>query len=250
MRNGFPVFDTHTHLGVAAHSGREMHVEGMLRHMDACGVERSVLIPWPAVASEAAAHDEIGEAVRSYPDRFVGALCLHPFQERQSFLDEMKRGVEELGLRALKLQPQFQPLNPMNKRHDWYWEAALHYRLPVIVHTGNGAPLALPSLYIAAAQRFPELRFVLGHSGGSVYYMEAILAAQLCPNVYLDLSTLPGHNVADVIRQVGAERVMVGSDLPESVVPEVEKVFHCGLSDEQLHGVLHRTAERVFLEAD
>jgi hypothetical protein len=248
MRGGIPIFDTHTHLGTAAHSGREMHVEEMLRHMERAGVDRCVLIPWPIVACEGAAHDEIAEAVRRHPDRFVGAACLHPFQERTKFLDELRRAAEELGLRALKLQPQFQPLNPMNPRHDWYWEAALRYQLPVIVHTGNGAPLALPSLYIAAAKRFPELTFVIAHSGGTVYYPEAILAAQLCPNVLLDLSTLPGHNAADILRQVDSSRVMMGSDLPESTAAEIEKLFHLGLSEAQLKNVLHGTAERVFTQ--
>ncbi|MDX2266978.1 MAG: TatD family hydrolase [Bryobacter sp.] len=246
MRNDFPVFDTHTHLGLAAHSGREMRLHAMLAHMERCGIDRSVLIPWPAVASESEAHNEIGAAIRVYPQLFVGAACLHPFQPREQFLAELDRAVEVCGLRALKLQPQFQPLNPLNRRHDWYWEAALRHRLPVIVHTGNGAPLALPSLYISAARRFPELTLILAHSGGSVYYPEAILAAEICPNIYLDLSTLPAHNAGDVLRQVPSSRIMIGSDLPESAPTEIDKVFHLGLPPEQMHDVLHRTASRVF----
>ncbi len=246
MRQNIPVFDSHTHLGIAAHSGRVMHVDAMLAHMDAHGVERSLLIPWPAVHSESEAHNEIAHAVKAHPDRFSGAACLHPFQPREQFLAELRRAVETLGLRALKLQPQFQPLNPMNRQHDWYWESALAHRLPVVVHTGNGAPLALPSLYIAAAQRFPQLKIILAHCGGPVYYQEAILAAQLCPNIYLDLSTLPGHNAADVLRHVDSERVMMGSDLPESTAAEIEKLFHCGLDPERLANVLHRTADRLF----
>jgi predicted TIM-barrel fold metal-dependent hydrolase len=246
MRNGIPVFDTHTHLGIAAHSGRIMHLDGMLAHMEATGVDRSVLIPWPAVEDERAAHDEIAAALRAGPARFVGSACLHPFQPRQQFLDELRRCVEEHGFRALKLQPQFQPLNPMNPRHDWYWEAALNYNLTVIVHTGNGAPFALPSLYISAARRFPGLRIVLAHSGGTVYYLEAILAAELCSNIYLDLSTLPGHNAADILRRVDSSRVMMGSDLPESTVAEIEKLLHLGLNETQLSDVLHRTGDKVF----
>jgi predicted TIM-barrel fold metal-dependent hydrolase len=246
MRQGIPVFDTHTHLGLAAHSGRRRHLDTALAEMDAHGVERAVLIPWPAVHSEVESHNEIAHALRAHPDRFTGAACLHPFQPRNQFLDELRRCTEVFGFRALKLQPQFQPLNPMNRAHDWYWEAALAHRLAVIVHTGNGAPLALPSLFIAAAQRFPDLQIVLGHCGGPVYYQEAILAAQLRPNIYLDLSTLPAHNAADVLRHVDSSRVMMGSDLPESIAPEIEKLLHLQLTPEQLANVLHRTGDKLF----
>ena len=73
MKDGFRIYDTHTHLGVARHSGRVRRVDDALRAMDANGVDRSVLIPWPVVEDQKAAHDEIGEAVRRYPDRFTGS---------------------------------------------------------------------------------------------------------------------------------------------------------------------------------
>ncbi len=245
MRSGYRIFDTHTHLGVAAHSGREMRVEAMLAHMDACGVDRCLLIPWPVVESEREAHEEIAAALRRYPERFRGAACLHPFQPRERFLEELDRCVES-GLGALKLQPQFQPLNPMNPRHDWYWEAALERSLPVVVHTGNGAPLALPSIYIAAARRFPGLTIVIGHAGGPVYYQEAILASQLCPNVYVEVSTLPAHVTADVVRQVPVERLLCGSDLPESTAVEIDKLLGLGIEKAALEEILFGNAERLF----
>lgn len=107
MIRGFRVFNSHTHLGNARHSGRVMDAGTMLRHMDAGGIDRQLLIPFPVVADERAGHDLIAAAVRNDPDRFCGALCMDPFQPDQQLKDELRRGVEELGLRALKIQPQF-----------------------------------------------------------------------------------------------------------------------------------------------
>ncbi len=41
MRNGFRIFDTHTHVGQARHSGRSLTAEQLLASMDSFGVDRS-----------------------------------------------------------------------------------------------------------------------------------------------------------------------------------------------------------------
>ena len=246
MRDGYRVFDTHTHLGTARHSGRQQSTDEMLRHMDRAGVDRSMLIPFPVVDDYRAQHELIADAVRAYPDRFAGAACLNPFVPLEEFRAEIRRCAEEFGFRALKLQPQYQALNPVSRRSDFFFEAALEFGMTVIAHTGTGAPFALPSLFIAAARRFPELRIVLGHAGGSVYYLEAAVAAQVCPNIYIELSSLMPHHCAELLAQVDASRFMAGSDIPESLDTEIGKIFSLNLMPEQRRAILWDTPCRVF----
>src|SRR5439155_2479574 len=123
--DGFSIYDTHTHLGCARHSGREFHVDEMLREMDRCGVDRSLLIPFPVVEDYRQQHDEIARAVRSHPDRLAGAACLSPFVPEREFVAELRRCSQDLGFRALKLQPQYQALNPVSARSDFLFEAAV-----------------------------------------------------------------------------------------------------------------------------
>jgi predicted TIM-barrel fold metal-dependent hydrolase len=113
MKDGYSIFDTHTHIGYGAHHGRRMTADELLRAMDGFGVDRSLVIPFPVVEDHRAAHDEIARAVKAHPDRFAGAACIYPYIRREEFLDEMKRCAGELGFRAIKLQPQYQPLNPL-----------------------------------------------------------------------------------------------------------------------------------------
>jgi predicted TIM-barrel fold metal-dependent hydrolase len=243
MKNGFRIFDTHTHLGRARHSGRSMDAESMLRHMDEHGVDRSLLIPFPVVEDHRAAHDEIAAAVRAHPDRFTGCACIAPYASE--FGDELRRCAEELGFRAVKLQPQYHGLNPVSRTSDFFFEAALEHQLPVVVHTGAGAPLALPSLYIATAIRFPGLAIVLGHAGGGLYMLEAIVAAAVCPNIYIELSSLMPHHIHEVLSHVPSNRLMIGSDLPESVGVEIGKILALQ-DDETKLDILWRTGSSLF----
>ncbi len=246
MKDGFAIFDAHTHLGYALHSGRSCSADRMLAQMAGSGIDRSLLIPFPVVEDYRKQHDVIAAAVRAYPGRFAGAVCLNPFLPRQEFLDEVRRCVEELGFCGIKLQPQYQALNPISARSDFLFEAACEHKIPVIWHTGTGAPFALPSLLIAPARRFPDLPIVLAHSGGSVYALEAIVAAGVCPNIYLELSSLMPHLVLEVMTHVSASRLMIGSDLPESVDAEISKIIGLPVTDDQKREVLWGTAARLF----
>lgn len=246
MRDGYRVFDTHTHLGTARHSGRTADVDGMLAHMDSHGIDRSLLIPFPVVDDYRAQHDVIAAAVRAHPDRFTGAICLNPFVPLDEFRGEVRRCVEKYGFRALKLQPQYQPLNPVSHRSDFFFETAAEHKLPIVAHTGTGVPFALPSLYIAAATRFPEVTIILGHAGGSVYYLEAIVAAQICPNIVIELSSLMTHHCAEVVAHVDPMRLMAGSDLPESIDAEIGKIFSLDVTPEIRRAILWDTPCRVF----
>ncbi len=248
MRDGFPIFDAHTHLGEAAHSGRTWSAEQMLAKMDQHGIDRSLLIPFPVVDDYRKQHGQIAAAVREFPKRFAGAVCLNPFVPRPEFEDEVRRCVEELGFRAIKLQPQYQPLNPIYARSDFLFEAASRYQLPVIWHTGSGAPFALPSLLIVPARRFPDLRIVLAHSGGSSYFLEAIVAAGVCRNIYLELSSLMPHHVLEVLNHVAPSRLMIGSDLPESVETEISKISGLPIAENQKREILWGTAAALFGE--
>ena len=214
--------------------------------MDAYGVDRSLLIPFPVVEDYRAAHDEIAAAVRAHPDRFAGAACIYPFIAESEFRDEVRRCREKLGFVALKLQPQYQALNPLSRRSDFLYEAAMEAGLVVIVHTGAGAPFALPSLYISPARRFPSLPIVLGHSGGGLYAGEAIVAAQVCPNIYLELSSLMPHHMVEVFAHVPASRLMIGSDVPESLETEMGKIFGFAMEDSARRDILWNTPRSLF----
>ena len=246
MKDGFSIYDTHTHVGTARHNGRRVSADQLLTAMDSFGIDRSMVIPFPVVEDYRTAHDEIAAAVRANPDRFAGAACIYPFIPEQEFRDEVRRCAEELGFRALKLQPQYQALNPISSRSDFFFEAALQHRLPVICHTGAGAPFALPSLFIMPARKFPDLPIILGHAGGGIYAAEAIVAATVCPNVYVELSSLMPHHIREVLLHVPTSRLMAGSDVLDSIGPEISKILTLDIPAEARRDILWNTPRKLF----
>ena len=247
MKDGFFLFDTHTHIGLARHSGRRQTAEQLLREMDRCGVDRSVVIPFPVVDDYTAAHEEIGAAVAAHPDRLTGAACLNPFIPEQTFRDEVRRCREVHGFRALKFQPQYQGLNTLSERSNFLFETALENRMALIAHTGSGIPHALPSVFMFAARRYPDLKIVLAHcGGGGLLLADAIVAASFCPNIYLDLSTLMPNHIFEVLQHIPADRLMAGSDLIENTDVEMRKLLRLDVPVEQKQQMLSQTAFAVF----
>ncbi len=246
MKDGFQLFDTHTHIGTARHSGRSYSADELLRDMDRFGVDRSLVIPFPVVESNRDAHELIGKAVRAHPDRLVGSACVYPFIPESEFRDEVRRCREVYGFRALKLQPQYHGLNPFAEASSFLFEAALENGMAVVCHTGSGLPFSLPSLLMMPARRYPELTIIAAHCGGGIFVHDAMLAAVFCPNIVLELSSLMPHQVLEVLSQVPAERLMIGSDLPENLDLEMGKILGLPVPDEQKRWILGGTACRLF----
>lgn len=247
MRGGFLLFDTHTHIGEALHSGRSCTADEMLRSMDLHGVDRSLLIPFPVVEDYRSTHNLLAAAVRRHPARFAAAACLNPFVGESAYRQEVRRCREEFGFVALKVQPQYAGVNPLWARHRYVFEAAAENKLALIWHTGSGIPYSLPSLLMPAARDFPDLSIVVAHCGGGGLLMgEAIVAAQFCPNIFLELSTLMPNHVLEVLSDVPPERLLAGSDLIENTAVEFDKIIGLEIPDAAKQAILSGTALRLF----
>lgn len=107
----------------------------------------------------------------------------------------------------------------------------------------------MPSLFIWPARKFPELPIILAHSGGSLFVLEATVAAAVCPNIYLELSSLMPHHLSDVLAHVPSSRLMIGADLPESLETEMSKILKLEAASEVKADILCNTAARLFAQA-
>jgi predicted TIM-barrel fold metal-dependent hydrolase len=104
-------------------------------------------------------------------------------------------------------------------------------------------------LFIWPARKFPELPIILAHSGSNLFVSEAIVAASVCPNIYLELSSLMPHHLADVLAHVSSSRLMIGSDLPESLETEISKILTLETAQDVKADILWNTASRLFMPA-
>ena len=239
--------DAHCHLGRSVVSGVEIDEATLLGTMAANGIGVAMTMPQPHQGLDVAPiHDRIARCAEANPGVIFGMANLSPRLEEAEYRAEILRCVRGFGFRAIKLDPSVSALPINHPRCEIVFATARELGVPVIIHTGLGVPNALPALAIPPALKYPDVTVVLAHAGFAVFAEEAIVAAQVCPNIILEPSWCASYQVAAMVRAVGAARVMFGSDHPSNVASELAKLRSIGPDDGQLTQVLGGTARRVF----
>lgn len=161
------------------------------------------------------------------PERFLAYAMVNPLAEKKPSLD---------GLRGLCFFPAMHGYSMQDARVEALLQQAAAQRLIVFVHCGVltvgarkrlglASPFDLrfsnPIDLHAAAVRYPQVNFVVPHFGAG-YFREALMLAELCPNVYLDTSSsnrwmrYEGLDLKAVFRRAldvaGPSRLLFGSD--------------------------------------
>ncbi len=129
----------------------------------------------------------------------------------------------------------------------------------IIAHSGpdrGGRGFAEPRAFGEALRRFPETRIVLAHMGGATWE-QTLEIAETFHNAYFDCCEIiewtrsengpSPEQLAGLIRAVGAERVMMGSDYPWYDLDwTIESVMGLPLlSMEEKEGILGANAVRI-----
>ena len=241
------IVDTHGHLGPSPTGvGHETTEDAVLGAMDACDVAVTLVMPQSLQTDERAAHDRVHSFAEANPGRIYGMASISPLWSDEKYYAEARRCVRELGFKALKLHPGSYNTSPLLPRAEKCFRAAAELGVPLIVHTGAGAPPSLPSLVIPRAREFSDVTIVLAHAGYAIYCEEALVAALECPNIVLEPSWCQYYNAARMTREIGSERMVMGSDHPANLPVELAKWRAAGLSEGDLANCLGRTARTVF----
>lgn len=241
------IIDAHCHLGRSVVSGVEIDEQTLLATMAANGVGIAMTMPQPHQGLDVApVHDRIARAAEAHPGVIYGMVNLSPRLDEADYRAEAARCVRGFGFRAIKLDPSVSALPINHPRCEIVFATAREFGVPVLIHTGLGVPNALPALAIPPALRYPDVTVVLAHAGFVTYADEAIVAAQVCPNIVLEPSWCASYQVVAMVKAIGAARIMFGSDHPSNVASELAKLRAIGLSEDELAQVLGRTAQRVF----
>jgi uncharacterized protein len=168
-------------------------------------------------------NDDVAAFVAAAPRRRIGFLSVHP--EVEGWEDELDRATADLGLKGIKLGPNYQIFDPLGKPALRLFEEAERRGLPILFHQGASpvreAPLryAHPLLIDEIAIRFPDLRIVLAHMGHP-WWRETIVTIRKHPHVYADVSALfyRPWSLYEGMRLVTEwnvfDRLLFGSDYP------------------------------------
>jgi predicted TIM-barrel fold metal-dependent hydrolase len=223
------IIDAHCTIG----EGRvaSLSADELVRQLNENGVEAAVVGPPDrclAVANREG-NDFVVDACRRHPDRLIGFATVNPWYGDEA-VSELRRAAAA-GLRGLILQPPLQGYMLLDTLVDPVVAIAEEHGLPVWAPTGKPFQ-ALPLQLTELARRFPNVNFMMGHMGHSDFWIEAVSAAAAAPNIYAEVSYKQPFVIVDAVAQLGAERVVFGSDAPfNDLRLEVEKFLEAELDD-------------------
>jgi predicted TIM-barrel fold metal-dependent hydrolase len=243
-------------------------LETFLLELDVSGLDRAVLLPIDCTSTRGApiwSNEQIAELCRMN-ERFIGFASVDPHQP--DALAKLKRAIEDLGLRGLKLAPGIQEFYPNDPALYPLYEKAQELGIPILFHAGMTweprakAEYGRPIYFEDVAYDFPELKIVLAHLAWP-WVVEAVALALKYPNVYLDTSALYFDNPKDFIHFAMADQVPVtvwerslrkqlvfGSNYPRVEIKNMAAaVRSLGLSQGCLELVFRGNAERLLGEA-
>ncbi|MEM6626555.1 MAG: amidohydrolase family protein, partial [Pseudomonadota bacterium] len=199
-------------------------------------------------------NDEVACFVELYPDRLVGVGSVDISQPMQA-VREIRRCVEELGFKAIRVLPWLSDAPPTDRRFYPIYVACCEMGVPFCTQIGHTGPLmssevGRPIYLDRVALDFPELVIVGGHIGYP-WTDEAIAVATKHENVFIDTSAYTAKRYPDALvsymRAHGASKVMFGTNYP-MITPQkaLAGLDDLGLGDRAKALFLGGNAQRVF----
>jgi len=240
------IIDAHMHLGEDLVFLTDDSEETLLTAMNENGIAAQLIMPGIVSRDQKKAHERIRRFADAHPGRAYGVACFNPLMEDAEYLRLVHWTVKDLGFKGVKLHPYAFCVGPSHPAAGKVFSVAEELDIVVMIHTGNGLPIALPSLVIPVAREHPQLRIVLAHSGGGTFGADAIVAAQECPNIFLETSWVTVYDLRAMVEKLGPKRLLFGTDLVSNIPVELAKYRTLGLPDSQLEWCLGRTAQSVF----
>ena len=252
-------------LGWEAPGTAEALADRWVGELDRAGVARALMI-----ASVPGDAESVAAAVKRHPRRLVGFFMVDPTQPEAAA--QAAAALDSGGLRGMCLFPAMHRFAIHDDRVARLFDvAAARPGTVVFVHcgvltVGVRKRLGLPSPFDirhgnpldlhAVAAAYPAVPVIIPHFGAGLF-REALMVADLCPNVRLDTSSSngwikyhPGLTLSAVFQQalsvVGADRLLFGSD--SSFFPRgwVKDVFEQQSSALDEIGATTEMREKIF----
>lgn len=251
------IWDAHCHIsGVGlTEATPEQRLGKLLAIADRMGIERVCVFMGmrfshdPSPSDLRRDNDEVLRAIEKFPDRAFGFVYLNPKHVDVS-LAELERCVAHGPMVGVKLwvaqRCSAAALDPIVRR-------AAELKAVILQHTfykinGNLPGESTPEDVAELAARHPTVPLICGHTGAD--WERGIAAIRHLKNVYADLAgSDPMVGFAEAaVRELGAERVIYGSDAAgRSFASQLAKVFGANLPDATKQLIFRDNLKRLLL---
>jgi predicted TIM-barrel fold metal-dependent hydrolase len=201
------IIDAHNHLGVR--HGASQTGDELVERMDAAGVDQACVFPFVEGEFD---NDVVDVAVQAHPDRLIPFLAVNPWHQ-EAAVEEIHRRADK-GYKGVKIHPtihgyhlsDFDLVGPVMN--------AIRERELVVISHGASDLYNAPPEFAAITRKYPEIPFLMAHSGTFWSHDQAVELAAEIPNLYLETARVPLFEVAHSVRTLGPEKVVWGTDSP------------------------------------
>jgi len=224
-------------------------MEDTLAYMDKAGIQMQMLsyLP-PDLAKLKKANDYAHELVKKHPTRF-GNLAALPTNDADAALSEVERAKSGLEADGFAVSAVYKDVMLSDARMEPIWKQLNGLKATVFVHPnayagptdGRPAPLievafettrvVVDMLYKGVFRRYPDIKFVIAHSGGVLPMLsgrlgllgteswvpnpEGITQAEIkeqLGRLYVDTAATAETGLQPAMKMVGPEHVIYGDD--------------------------------------
>jgi len=228
-------------------------VETLITTMDQNRISSSAVLGmgWKDDSLNSYVNDYIMESSLRYPGRIYPFTGINPSSKKLG-LREAQRCVELGAYGFGEVHPSFQNFDLGDKALMSEYMNLLKFKnLPIVIHCSEPVGHQYPGkgaskikMIETLVNNFPNNKIVLAHWGGGLPFFELMPEIRAAfKNVYYDSAASPflyNSNVfSDVIKLVGVEKVLFGSDYPvitqNRVLKDLEENL---LTQSQMHSIL------------
>jgi predicted TIM-barrel fold metal-dependent hydrolase len=201
----------------------ELPIELTISAMDQAGVSLGLLSAWHSPTGVLIGNDDVHRWVSEHPGRFAGLAAVDLFRPMDA-VRELRRCVEELGFKGLRIVPWLWDAPPTDRRYYPLYATCVELGVPFLTQVGHTGPLrssepGRPIPYIdQVALDFPELVIIGGHIGYP-WTEEMVAVARKHENVYIDTSAYTARRYPpELVRYMqsgsGRRKVLFGTNYP------------------------------------
>ncbi len=243
------IFDAHTHWDFQ-HKRNE---EG-IKYVQSLGVGKIIAFGpgfGPNSHDSRQPNADLADFAGNYPGFMYPVATVSPAMGTEA-VENLRWSVTEKHMVGLKLAPGPQAFRLAGSDASAVFEEAQSLDIPVFV-CASTAPHSTPSSAAMVAGNFPRLKLVLTHAGSANYWADAIRAAKRCDNITLLSCGNPLAGMRKMVKEIGAERVIFGSDFPcaypYAIKYELDKVNSLDISEAERERILCKNiAELINVE--
>ena len=224
-------------------------IEGLLRYMDECGVDKSVVLGIASTPGQQKSVNDYAKSIES--NRIIPFGSVHPFAD--DALEEIDR-ICEMGLKGVKFHPDYQKFYVDDEKAFPVYKKLGEKGLVVSFHAGIDPGLYppvgfTPEGFKKALHHLEGAKVVAAHFGGHLMYDDVL--KYLCgEDLYFDTAyafgIIPTKIAHEIVERQGADRILFGTDGPwSSPINEKQLMYHIGISDEERELIFHKNAEKL-----